>query len=440
MDFLSISIIILLAVALTMVVVLWHRASGRLAAVEAQRNVAEQTIVAEKAFRQEGEEQIRTLIEQRTRTETELTALRERAAEERAAEHAAREKMEETFRAQFRNLATEILGEHSQRFGRHSQEQIDALLKPFRDNITEFRKRVEEIYTTQTTQRGELRNELRNLQELNQRITAETTNLTNALKGNSKVQGDWGEMLLETILDGSALIKGIHYQTQHNIKDTEGRNLRPDVVLHLPDNKDLVIDSKVSLTAFVAYSGAENEQERRRHLAAHVASVRQHVVELGRKEYQRQLNSPDFVIMFVPNEPAFLAALQSDPAIWSDAYDRKVIISSPTNLFALLKLVADLWKYNDQDKNTREIAESALKLYEQSVAFTTSLEGVGAALDKARGAYDDAYKRLTSGNNNIVRLGDQLKKTARLHTKKQHTARTLEAAGEEQEVEIGEVE
>ena len=144
-------------------------------------------------------------------------------------------------------------------------------------------------------------------------------------------------------------------------------------MLHLPEKKDIVIDSKVSLTAFVGYTSAESEEERRRHLAAHVASVRQHVAELGRKEYQRRLNSPDFVIMFVPNEPAFLAALQNDPAIWADAYDRKVIVSSPTNLFALLKLVADLWKYNDQDKNTKEIAACGLKLYEQLVAFTLSL-------------------------------------------------------------------
>lgn len=185
------------------------------------------------------------------------------------------------------------------------------LLKPFRDNIAEFRKRVEDIYTTQTAQRGELKAELKNLMELNRRITTETTNLTNALKGNSKVQGDWGEMLLETILDSSALIKGIHYETQYSIKDAEGHNLRPDVVLHLPEKKDIVIDSKVSLTAFVGYTSAETEEERRRYLAAHTASVRQHVNELGRKEYQRLLNSPDFVIMFIPNEPAFLAALQT---------------------------------------------------------------------------------------------------------------------------------
>ncbi len=409
-----------------------HREAGHL---RAEKTAAEQV-------RLQAEADIRVQIENRLRTETELAALRassqteiaglkQKNAEERAAEKAEREQLEERFRQQFKNLATEILGEQSQRFKETNKESIDILLKPFRENIVDFRKRVEEIYTTQTSQRGELKAELKRLMELNQNISAEARNLTDALKGNSKVQGDWGEMLLETILDSSALIKGIHYETQYNIKDEEGRNLRPDVVLHLPEKKDIVIDSKVSLTAFVGYTSAESEEERRRHLAAHVASVRQHVAELGRKEYQRRLNSPDFVIMFVPNEPAFLAALQNDPAIWSDAYDKKVIVSSPTNLFALLKLVADLWKYNDQDKNTKEIAACGLKLYEQLVAFTSSLEGVGTALDKARDAYEDAHKRLCTGNDNIIRVGERLRKTARLQTKRQHAARTLEIAGDD---------
>ena len=445
-----------LAAILVIVLLLWRRESRKLAdsetrerdavtrlsAAEARLAAAEQAASAEKEFRLRYEEQVQSLTEQRTRTEaelaalraasdTELSALRARNAEERAAEKAEREQLEERFRQQFKNLATEILGEQSQRFKETNKESIDILLKPFRENIVDFRKRVEEIYTTQTSQRGELKSELKRLMELNQTISAEAQNLTNALKGNSKVQGDWGEMLLETILDSSALSKGIHYETQYNIKDEEGRNLRPDVVLHLPEKKDIVIDSKVSLTAFVGYSSADSDEERRRHLAAHVASVRQHVTELGRKEYQRRLNSPDFVIMFIPNEPAFLAALQNDTAIWSDAYDKKVIISSPTNLFALLKLVADLWKYNDQDKNTKEIAACGLKLYEQLVAFTSSLEGVGTALDKARDAYEDAHKRLCSGNDNIIRVGERLRKTARLQTKRQHAARTLEIAGSE---------
>ncbi len=422
---------------LIIALVLLGALAAALAAVCAAQRRETKRLSAEKAA---AEEEIRTLTaaraeseNQRIRTETELEALRRRTAEEREAEKQRRDKEEETLRLRFRDLATEILGEQSQRFRQTSQESIDLLLKPFKDNIAEFRKRVEEIHTTQTSQRGELKNELQRLQELNRTISADAQNLTNALKGNSKVQGDWGEMLLETILDNSSLLKGIHYETQYNIKDAEGRNLRPDVVLHLPEKKNIVIDSKVSLTAFVNYTAAEDEEERRRHLAAHVASVRQHVAELGRKEYQRLLDSPDFVIMFVPNEPAFLAALQNDTSIWADAYEKKVIVSSPTNLFALLKLVADLWKYNDQDKNTKEIAACGLKLYEQLVAFTASLEGVGAALSKARDAYDDAHKRLCTGNDNIIRVGERLRKTARLQTKRQHAARTLELAGSEAE-------
>ena len=366
---------------------------------------------------------------ERERAAAEIEALRSRSAEERAAEQAEREKSEERLRLQFQNLANEVLGEQSRRFKETNKESLDLLLKPFKENIAEFRERVERIYSHENEERGALHNELKNLMELNRRITTETTNLTNALKGNSKVQGDWGEVILETILDSSNLIRGVHYQTQLNIKDEAGNNRRPDVVLRLPEGKCIVIDSKVSLTAFVNYTSAESEAERARHLAAHLASVRQHVTELGRKEYQRRLNSPDFVIMFVPNEPAFLAALQNDTAIWSDAYDKKVIISSPTNLFALLKLVADLWKYNDQDKNTKEIAACGLKLYEQLVAFTSSLEGVGTALGKARDAYEDAYKRLCTGNDNIIRVGERLRRTARLQTKRQHTPRTLELAG-----------
>ena len=437
MNTLSISILLLLAAAV--VGILFQQKEKTRLLCESER-LREEKNAADDA-RRSAEAEIRRLMEQQAHTaaelaaikassETELTALRRQSEERREAERQEREKAEELLRIQFRNLANEILGEQSQHLRKTSSDAIELLIKPFRDNLTDFRKRVEEIYTVQTSQRGELKAELKNLMELNQRITTETTNLTNALKGNSKVQGDWGEMLLETILDSSTLTKGIHYETQYNVKDEDGRNLRPDVVLHLPDKKEIVIDSKVSLTAFAACTSAPNEAERRRHLAAHVASVRQHVTELGRKEYQRRFNSPDFVILFIPNEPAFLEALKADPGIWGDAYDKKVILSSPTNLFALLKLVADLWKYHDQDKNTREIAACALKLYEQAASFATSFEGVGTALDKARDVYADARKRLTSGNDNLLRVGLRLQKTARLQSKRQFPARMLDEAGE----------
>lgn len=434
------SLLALGVVALVLEVVRQRRTNAQLAAErslceEQMRQAAERRAASEaetaalRAQLAARQEEVRRLGDERSEAlraqasaEARLTAVEERLA----AAKSEREQAEETLRTQFRNLANDVLGEQTRSFRETNREALDLLLKPFRDNITDFRERVERIYASENEQRGALKNELKNLMELNRRITTETTNLTNALKGNSKVQGDWGEMILDTILSNSNLIKGVHYDTQHNLKDADGNNLRPDVVLYLPERKQIVIDSKVSLTAFVNYTSAETEAERAQYLAAHVASVRQHVVELGRKEYQRLLNSPDFVIMFVPNEPAFLAALQADPAIWSDAYDKKVIVSSPTNLFALLKLVDDLWKRNAQSRNTADIVTYGTKLYDQLVAFTASLENVGVSLDKARDAYADAYKRLCTGNDNIIRSGERLRRLG-LPAKKRHSARTLEA-------------
>lgn len=425
------------AVSMALITLLMNRERTRLIN---EKLDLEQRLTAEKNDLAERVAAERTALENRHATER--TALEEQLREKmvevatlrtRVEQHEAeREKMEEQFKAQFRNLANDILGEQSRQFRQTNKDEIDKLLKPFRDNITDFRERVERIYSSENEQRGALRNELENLMKLNARITTETANLTQALKGNSKVQGDWGEMILDSILDNSNLIRGIHYDTQLNIKDAEGNNLRPDVVLYLPEGKQIVIDSKVSLTAYADFSAAEDADSRQRHLTAHIASVRQHVKELGSKEYQRLLQSPDFVIMFVPNEPAFLTALQYDNAIWSDAYDRKVIVSSPTNLFALLKLVDDLWKRNDQSKNTADIVTYGTKLYEQLVAFVTALEGVGQSLEKAQSSYDEAYKRLCTGNDNIIRSGERLRKLG-LPTKKQQTRRAIAVSGEESE-------
>lgn len=430
-----------LAVAVAVLAVLLRRSSSELARERADRRAAEQGLLAEIA----GER--RSLADERVaraKAESEAAALREREEamlrEREQAEQSAqkeRERAEQAMKAQFRNLANEIFGEQSREFRQANKESLDMLLKPFKDNISDFRERVERIYATENEQRGALKNELDNLMRLNMKITTETTNLTNALRGNSKVQGDWGEVYLETILSSTGLVKGLHYEVQANLKDGDNRNLRPDVILRLPEERSIVIDSKVSLTAYVGYTAAESEEERRRLMAEHVASVRRHVQELAAKEYQRLLDSPDFVIMFIPAEPAFLEALKEDRAIWSDAYARKVVISSPTNLFALLKMVADMWRRDAQSKNQAEIVDKATKLYDQLVAFTDSLEGVGAALDQARAKYDDAYKRLHTGNNNIVRLGERLRKLG-LPTKKRQSAKALENA--EAEPDIAEIE
>ncbi len=368
----------------------------------------------------------------RVRLEAELEAERRSVADKVRSQ----EEMEKALREQFRNLAGDVLAEQSRRFKENNAESMNTILKPLKDNIVDFRARMEGIFSHQNEQSGVLKNELKRLMELNAQITAETTNLTNALKGNSKVQGDWGEMILQTILEKSNLIKGVHYDTQLNVKDEAGNNLRPDVVLYLPGGKQIIIDSKVSLTAYVNYISAESHAESRVALAAHIASVRQHVKELGSKQYQQYMQSPDFVIMFVPNEPAFLDALKEDNTIWGDAYEKKVIISSPTNLFALLKIVDDLWRRDDQSKNQEKIIKYGTILYEQLAAFEEELLSVGASITKAQENYDKAYKRLMTGNNNIVRTGERLRELGVPTTKSQNRKILEEAAIDEEDLQL----
>ena len=350
---------------------------------------------------------------------------------------AERSEAEEAFRAQFRNLANDILSEQTRHFRETNKDELDKLLKPFREKIADFRERVETIYSFENDQRSSLRGEINRLVELNRRITDETANLTRALKGDSKMQGDLGEMLLETILEGSNLVRGYHYESQYNIKDEAGNNLRPDVVLKLPEGKRIVIDSKMSLKAYMDFLAAGDEDSRSRALKSHIDSVRRHIAELSDKNYQRLLESPDFVIMFIPSEAAFLAAMHSDNSIWSEAYGRKVIISSPTNLFALLKLVDDLWKRNEQSRNTARIVEVATKLYNQLTSFEKDMDSVGELLNRAVAGYQSAYKRLYTGNNNVVTLGERMKKLG-LPTDKQQSRKAVEMSGEDAGPELPE--
>ena len=354
------------------------------------------------------------------------------AAEQQRAEQ---EQLQKVMQEQFRNLASDILEEKSRVFRQTNSESIEQLLKPFRDNIADFKLRVETIHRDDVERHGALKNELKNLMELNRRITDETNNLTEAIRGNSKVQGDMGEMILTTILDHSNLIKGEHYVVQANLKDEVGNNLRPDVILNLPEGKRVVIDSKVSLTAYLDYTRAETDVERTSAMARHIESIRQHIKELSRKEYQRLLDcTPDFVLMFVPIESAFLEAMREcRDDLWLEAYNRKVILSSPTNLFAMLKLVDDLWQRDNRNRRTERIAQLGVKLYDQFVRFVGALEGVGKGLGEAQRNYDEAYKRLTSGNDNLVRNSERLRQYG-INPKKLLNANLLDAAEESAEV------
>ena len=402
---------------------------GAAGAVLAYRPVLRRFSLERETWRQEAaqrEEQVGTLRDQLSGQAVQLTeaAVRQATLAEKLAardEALARQKeeltaLQERQRVEFKNLAAEILEEKSNQFKQTNRESLELLLKPFRDNIEGFRKKVEEVYEKEAQQRFSLKEEIRHLNEMNLRMSQEANNLTAALKGNSKVQGDWGEMILETILDSSNLIKGVHYQTQENIKDNEtGANLRPDVILNLPEGKQIVIDSKVSLTAYVTYSETDAPEAQQRAVKEHVRSVRSHIAELAGKSYQTLLNgqnksvSPDFVIMFIPNEPAFLLAMQQDSALWSDAYNRQVSISSPTNLFALLKIVDDLWKRDGQSKNALAIATEGANLYDKFVGFSETLLDLGRSLGAATGKYEQAMNQLKTGRGNLIRRAERLR-------------------------------
>lgn len=370
----------------------------------------------QRAFEQEREQERE---QQRTATEQQRSEM---------------EQMQKAMQEQFRNLANDILEEKSRLFRQANSESIEQLLKPFRDNITDFRLRVESIHRDDLERHGALKNELKNLMDLNRRITDETNNLTEAIRGSSKVQGDMGEMILTTILDHSNLIKGEHYVVQANLKDEEGNNLRPDVILNLPDGKRVIIDSKVSLTAYLDYTRAENDADRASAMARHIESIRQHIKELSRKEYHRLLDcTPDFVLMFIPIESAFLEAMREcRDDLWLEAYNRKVILSSPTNLFAMLKLVDDLWQRDNRNRSTERIAQLGVKLYDQFVRFVGALEGVGKGLGDAQRSYDEAYRRLTTGNDNLVRNSERLRQYG-INPKKLLNSNLLDAAEDQAE-------
>lgn len=347
-----------------------------------------------------------------TREQAEASASAASLKEQLQSEREASLKQTEMLRNEFKVLAAEVLTAESDKFKVTNKEAMQILLKPFGDNLRDFKERVEKIHSDDLAQRGALRNEIENLQKLNHQITSETANLTRALKGDPKYQGDWGEMVLETILEGFNFQRGVHYKIQENFKDENGKDARPDVVLNLPGGKQIIIDSKVSLTSFVGYVGAATDSERKGFLKAHLDSTRRHVEELSRKDYQNLLDkgrTPDFVIMFMPNEPAFLAALQSDAALWEEAYRKNVIIASPTNLFALLKIVDDLWRRDAQSKNMVDIADEGAKLYDKVAGFVEQLTNIGVNLDRAHQSYDTALKQLSTGSGNIIGRCEKLR-------------------------------
>lgn len=313
-------------------------------------------------------------------------------------------------RAQFAELAGKIFDEREQRFAETSNERLGQLLDPLKERIQSFEKRVEESYQQESRERFSLGKELERLQQLNLRLSDEATNLTRALKGQ-KTQGNWGELILERVLEHAGLEKGREYQTQVSLKGPDGERFQPDVLIMLPGDKQVVVDSKVSLTAYQQYVGADDDVIGQAALKQHVLSLRNHVKGLASKDYKRLegLHSLDFVLLFVPIEAAFSAALQAEPNLFQEAFDRHIVIVSPTTLLATLRVIDSLWKQERQGQNAREIAERAGWLYDKLVLFIQDLDEVGNRLQQLDKAYSSARNKLTEGRGNLVSRSEQLK-------------------------------
>lgn len=317
--------------------------------------------------------------------------------------------MQKTAQLEFEKIASRILEEKSGRFTEANRVNIEALLKPLGENIDLFKKRVEETYDKESKQRFSLEEKVRELMEQTNKVSAEANNLATALKGQAKKQGNWGEMILESILQKSGLVKDREYFLQKTITDEDGRNLRPDVLVNLPDNRVVIIDSKVSLVAYDRFSSSENADDQAFQLADHLKSIYGHINDLQGKKYDNLETSLDFTMMFIPIEPAYLIAIQADPELWSFAYSKRILLISPTNLIACLKLIADLWKREMQSKNAMEIVKRGELLYEKFVSFSESMEDVGRHLHKTQGAYDNAINQLKTGTGNLAGQALKLK-------------------------------
>lgn len=341
------------------------------------------------------------------------------------------EQLNQKFTKEFENLANRILDEKSQKFTEQNRSNLDVILNPLKEKIKEFEQRVEQTYKIESAERITLKTEIKNLIELNKQLSEDANNLAVALKGDNKQQGNWGELVLEKILERSGLKEGTEYKTQVTTANGDGRTIKPDVVIFLPDEKHIIVDSKVSLVAYEACVNAPDEESRSRFLKQHIESVRSHIKLLSDKSYQTAngYHSPDFVLLFVPIESSFSLALQGDAELFSFAWDRKIVIVSPSTLLATLRTIASIWKQERQTRNALEIAEEGGKLYDKFVTFYEDLKDVGKKMDGAKESYVDAMKKLYDGSGNLVRRAEKMRELG-AKTNKQLPQNLIDRANE----------
>jgi DNA recombination protein RmuC len=321
------------------------------------------------------------------------------------------EELQEKFIKEFENLANKIFEEKSAKFTEQNKEKLSEVLNPLKEKITEFERKVEQTNKESIDRFSSLRQQLFMLNELNQQITQEAKNLTEALKGQTKTQGNWGEFILESILEKSGLVKGREYLVQEVITDESGKRFQPDVIINLPENKSIIIDSKVSLNAYERYVSSDDENEKSKALRDHIISIRSHLKNLSSKNYQSlyDLNSLDFVLMFMPIEPAFALAVQNDSNLFNEAFEKNIVIVSPSTLLATLKTIASIWRQENQNRNALEIARQAGALYDKFVSFYNDLIDVGKKLEAAKLSYEEAMKKVHDGRGNLIAGVEKIK-------------------------------
>ncbi len=315
------------------------------------------------------------------------------------------------FQLEFQNVANKLLDEKSQKFVETNRANLDVLLNPLKENIKAFEEKVDKVYNMEAAERNTLKGVITQLMDLNKLISSEAQNLTKALKGDNKKQGNWGEVILEKVLERSGLVKDREYRLQASLNGHDGARLQPDAIIDLPDEKHLIIDSKVSLIAYERLVNCETEDERKIYSKAHVESIRGHVQNLSSKNYHDlyQINSPDFVLLFVPIESSFSFAVQIDSELFSDAWDKRVVIVSPSTLLATLRTIASIWKQERQNRNVLEIARLSGAMYDKFVGFVGDMEGIGKNIKLSQTAYDNAFNKLVDGNGNLTKTAEKIK-------------------------------
>jgi DNA recombination protein RmuC len=318
------------------------------------------------------------------------------------------EEIQKTAHLQFEKIANQIFEEKSIKFTATNKTNIETLLNPLKEDIGKFKTKVEETYDKESKQRFSLEEKVKELIEQTNKVSNEANNLATALKGQTKKQGNWGEMILERILETSGLSKDREYFVQPNIKDDDGKNLRPDIIINLPDDRAIIIDSKVSLISYDRFSSSETQDEQKIHLGDHLKSIYGHIDDLSGKKYDNLEKSLDFTMMFIPIEPAYMVAIQADQELWAYAYTKRILLISPTNLIACLKLISDLWKREKQSKNAMEIVKRGELLYDKFITFVSSIEEIGKNISKSQVAYNSAFDQLKNGRGNLIGQAIQL--------------------------------